>query len=258
LDILERVAAAKRAEVAAEMRALPMRRAIELAVSSPPAHPFATALTGTAAPAIVAEIGGRSARGGADGIDGLARRLEAAGAVALSVLTDEQFQQGSTRDLVAARAAASIPILRKDFLIEEYQVYRSRAIGADALLLIARLVPPRTLTTLIGVARSLHMEALVEVRDAADLEHAVACGADLLLVNARGGTGGEPALETAIRLAGLVPAGTTRVAAGAVETSADLARLAAAGFRAALVGERLMREADPAETLRRLLRGELT
>lgn len=252
MDVLERIAAAKRAEVAAEMRGLSMRRAIELASAAPATHPFASALTSGAAPAIIAEIGGRVGREAAVAADELARRFEEAGATALSILTDERFLEGSPADLKAARAASMLPILRKDFLIEEYQIYRSRALGADALLLIARLVPPRLLGTLIGVARSMHMEALVEVRDAADLERAVASGADLLLLNARGGAEGEPPIETAIRLAGMTPAGSTRVSSGAAETAADLVRLHAAGYQAVLLGERLMRETDPAEALRRL------
>ena len=252
MDVLERIAAAKRAEVAAEMRGLSMRRAIELASAAPAPHPFSAAL-GTEGPAaIIAEFGGRAGRAAGAGADTLARRFEEAGAAALSVLTDERFLQGSPRDLVSARAASALPILRKDFLIEEYQIYRSRALGADALFLLARLVPPRTLTTLIGVARSLNMQALVEVRDAADLERAAGSGADLLLLNARGGGENEPPLETAIRLAALAPAGMVRVSAGAVESAADLERLRAAGYRAALLGERLLRETDPAEALRRL------
>lgn len=256
MDVLERIAAAKRAEVAAEMRALPMRRAIELASAAPPAHPFAAALAGVAGVAIVAEIGGRAVRERPEAADALARGFADAGAAALSVLTDERFLQGSPRDLERARAATTLPILRKDFLLEEYQVYRSRAHGADALLLMARLLAPRTLTTLIGVARSLHMEALVEVRDEADVERAAACGASLILVNARGGTGEEPPLDTALRLGGMLPAATIRVAAGAVTTRADLDRLGAGGFQAALLGERLTRDADPAESLRRLIAGD--
>ena len=254
MDVLDRIVAAKRAEVAAEMRSISMRRAIELASSASPAHPFAAALAAAAAPAIVAEIGG-SGVGAADA-DALARGFAEAGAAALSVLTDERFLKGSPRDLQAARAATPLPILRKDFLLEEYQVYRSRAYGADALLLMARLLPPRTLTTLIGVARSLHMEALVEVRDAADIERAAACGASLILVNARGGAEGTAPIETALRLGEALPAGSVRVAAGAVETAADLERLRAAGYQAVLLGERLTRAADPVQALRRLVAGE--
>ena len=254
MDVLDRIVAAKRAEVAAEMRSISMRRAIELASSASPAHPFAAALTGAAAPAIVAEIGGSGA--GTEGADALARGFAEAGAAALSVLTDERFLKGSPRDLQAARAATPLPILRKDFLLEEYQVYRSRAYGADALLLMTRLLPPRTLTTLIGVARSLHMEALVEVRDAADIERAAACGASLILVNARGGAEPGAPIETALRLAESLPAGSVRVAAGAVETAADLDRLRAAGYQAVLLGERLTRATDPVQALRRLLAGE--
>jgi indole-3-glycerol phosphate synthase len=242
LDVLDRIVAAKRAEVAAEMRSISMRRAIELASSASPAHPFAAALTAVAAPAIVAEIGGSGA--GAADAGTLARGFAEAGAAALSVLTDERFLKGSARDLQAARAATPLPILRKDFLLEEYQVYRSRAYGADALLLMARLLPSRTLTT------------LVEVRDAADIEHAAACGASLILVNARGGAEGSAPIETALRLGEALPAGSVRVAAGAVGTAADLERLRAAGYQAVLLGERLTRAADPVQALRRLVAGE--
>lgn len=256
MDVLEKIVAAKRAEVATEMRSLPMRRAIELASAAPPAHPFAAALLARSDGAIIAEIGARAARADAEAAGNLAHRFVEAGAAALSILTDERFLQGSPRDLSAARAAVEVPILRKDFLLEEYQIYRSRALGADALLLMARLLAPRTLATLVGVARSLHMEALVEVRDVHDLDRAAAAGADLLLVNARGGDGSEPPLETALRLGALAPPAATRVAAGAVETAADRARLRTAGYRAVLMGERLMRETDPAQALRSFVTAE--
>jgi indole-3-glycerol phosphate synthase len=173
----------------------------------------------------------------------------------VSVLTDERFFLGSPQHLQQVRRAISLPLLRKDFVFDEYQVYRSRALGADALLLIARVLERRLLTTLIGVSRSLEMDALVEVHSEEDLDKAVACGAAVIGVNNRDLGTMTASLETSLRLAPHLPADALRVSESGIETREDLERLAAAGYHAFLIGERLMREADPGEALRALIEG---
>jgi indole-3-glycerol phosphate synthase len=185
----------------------------------------------------------------------VARAYERAGASAVSVLTDERFFLGSPQHLQQVRRAISLPLLRKDFVFDEYQVYRSRALGADALLLIARVLERRLLTTLIGVSRSLEMDALVEVHSEEDLDKAVACGAAVIGVNNRDLGTMTASLETSLRLAPHLPADALRVSESGIETREDLERLAAAGYHAFLIGERLMREADPGEALRALIEG---
>jgi indole-3-glycerol phosphate synthase len=185
----------------------------------------------------------------------VARAYSQAGAAAISILTDERFFLGSTLHLEQVRTAVSLPLLRKDFLFDEYQIYRSRAHGADAVLLIARVLEPRLLTTLLGVARSLHMEALVEVHDEDELRRALDCGATIIGVNNRDLGSLTVSIETSLRLAPLLPATVVRVSESGIENRADLDRLRDAGYEAFLVGERLMREEDPGAALTTLLGG---
>jgi indole-3-glycerol phosphate synthase len=259
MDILDRILAAKRADLEAEKLRLPMRRAIELANAAPAPHRFADALRQPGRINVIAELKRASpSRGpiqpGADP-EQVARAYERAGASAVSVLTDERFFLGSPQHLQQVRRAISLPLLRKDFVFDEYQVYRSRALGADALLLIARVLERRLLTTLIGVSRSLEMDALVEVHSEEDLDKAVACGAAVIGVNNRDLGTMTASLETSLRLAPHLPADALRVSESGIETREDLERLAAAGYHAFLIGERLMREADPGEALRALIEG---
>src|SRR5262249_3464000 len=155
-----------------------------------------------------------------------------------------RFFLGHPHHLELVRRAVSLPLLRKDFIFDEYQVYRSRALGADALLLIARVLERRLLTTLIGVSRALEMEALVEGHSEDDLAKAVACGATLLGVNNRDLSSMTTTLETSLRLAPLLPAEALKVSESGIETREDVNRLGAAGYQAFLIGERLMREED--------------
>ena len=259
VDILERILAAKRADLEAEKGRLPMRRAIELASAAPAPHRFADALRQTGRRNVIAELKRASPSKGAirpaADPDQVARAYEQAGAAAVSVLTDEHFFLGSPHHLEVVRRAVSLPLLRKDFVFDEYQVYRSRALGADALLLIARVLERRLLTTLIGVSRALEMEALVEVHSEEDLDKAVACGATLIGVNNRDLATMTTSLEISLRLAPRLPAEALKVSESGIETRDDLDRLAAAGYDAFLIGERLMREEDPGEALRALIDG---
>jgi indole-3-glycerol phosphate synthase len=257
VDILDRILTAKRADLEAEKRRLPLRRAVELASAAPPPHRFVDALREPGRINIIAELKRASPsrgdiRPGADPVE-IARTYERAGAAAVSVLTDERFFLGHPSHLEQVRSAISLPLLRKDFIFDEYQVFRSRALGADAILLIARVLERRPLTTLIGVSRSLEMEALVEVHSEDDLEKAVACGATILGVNNRDLATMTTSLETSLRLAPLLPAEALKVSESGIETREDVARLAEAGYHAFLVGERLMREEDPGAALRALL-----
>ncbi len=259
MDLLERIVQAKRADVAREKELLPMRRAIELASAAPPPHDFPGALRRPDRVNVIAEIKrGSPSRGAiraAAEPTRVARAYAAAGAAAISVLTDARFFLGAPEHLSEARSAVEIPLLRKDFVFDEYQVYRSRALGADALLLITRILSSKDLSTLLGVSRSLHMEALVEVHSEEDLARALDCGAAILGVNNRDLATMTVSIETSLRLAPLLPPSVVRVSESGIEERPDIDRLRAAGYDAFLIGERLMRETDPGAVLRRLVEG---
>ena len=258
MDVLERIIQAKRADLARDMEATPPRRQIERALAAEPPRDFPGALRReTGAVRVIAEVKRASpSRGGIQaGADPavVARSYADAGAAAISVLTESRFFLGSPQHLTQARGAVPVPVLRKDFLFDEYQVYESRALGADALLLIARVLSDRDLERLVGVTRSLHMEALVEVHTEEEIDRAAACGALVIGVNNRDLATLEVSIETSLRLAPRLPAGTIKVSESGIESPADIERLRDAGYDAFLVGERLMREADPGAALRRLL-----
>jgi indole-3-glycerol phosphate synthase len=261
MDVLERIVEAKRADLAREMDQVPPRRQIERALAAAPPLDFVGALRGGPGGRlrIIAEVKrGSPSRGGIQAAADpatVARAFAAAGAAAISVLTEARFFLGAPEHLADVRSAVRVPLLRKDFLFDEYQVYESRALSADALLLIARVLKDRDLERLIGVARSLHMEALVEVHSEEEIARAAACGAQVIGVNNRDLATLEVSLETSLRLADRLPAGIVKVSESGIESPADIARLVAAGYDAFLVGERLMREADPGAALSGLLGG---
>jgi indole-3-glycerol phosphate synthase len=244
--ILDRIISVKHREVAelAPMRAEVVARAQD----APPSRGFSAALRSPAEVRLLAEVKRRSPsageiRPGADPA-GVARAYSRAGAAALSVLTDREFFGGGLDALRAVRAAVDLPLIRKDFVVDPLQVWEARAAGADAVLLIVRILQDSLLRDLLGLAAELGMDALVEAHDAAELDRALAAGATLVGVNNRDLDTFHTDLELCIRLAPHVPAGTTYVGESGIRTAADVDRLGAAGIDAILVGESLMRQPD--------------
>lgn len=259
-DILERIIEAKRADLQHDIDRVPPRRMIELSSAATPPHDFASALRAPGGIKVIAEIKRASPSRGpiretADAGE-MAHSYASAGAAAISVLTDARFFLGAPEHLTAARKSTSLPLLRKDFIFDEYQIYQSRALGADSLLLIARILAPRDLKTLLGVARSLHMEPLVEVHTEEEIAKALDAGATLIGVNNRDLATLTVSIDTSLRLIAHLPAEVVKVSESGIETRADIDRLRAAGFDAFLVGERLMRDPDPGAVLKRLVEGD--
>ena len=184
----------------------------------------------------------------------LARELEAAGAAALSVLTDEEFFQGSLRNLREASGAVSIPCLRKDFMLDEFQLLEARANSADAVLLIVAALSEHELSSLLGAARGRGLDVLCEVHDGNELQRAVDAGCDLIGVNTRDLRTFRVDLKTAFSLADRFPENVVRVAESGIHSNEDVRRLVGAGYHAFLVGESLMRAERPGEALRELIR----
>jgi indole-3-glycerol phosphate synthase len=257
--ILDRILDHKRSELdAARRRESPeklARRAEELAT---PLRDFAGAIARGPEPRVIAEVKRRSPSRGEirPDFDPVACAVAYAqgGAAAISVLTDESFFGGHLDFLAAVRAAVDVPLLRKDFVIDAYQVDEARVAGGDAVLLIAAALNPEDLAALHRRAQALRLTALVEVHDESELEIALAAGARVIGINNRDLRSFETDLGVTERLAPRVPEGVVVVAESGIFTSADMARLAASGAHAFLVGESLMREADVAGALRRLRR----
>jgi indole-3-glycerol phosphate synthase len=183
----------------------------------------------------------------------LAAELETAGASALSVLTDGQFFQGSLENLRKASANTKLPCLRKDFIVDEFQLLEARANSADAVLLIVAALTPKELAALARRAAELDLDVLCEVHDEEELRIASDAGCNLIGVNNRDLKTFKVDLETALRLAALIPKDILSVAESGIHTGADISRLRAAGFRAFLIGESLMKAEQPGEALRKLL-----
>jgi indole-3-glycerol phosphate synthase len=253
VTILARILEAKRAEIAAAKERVPLSE-LE-AATAPPPRDFVGALRGKN-PAVIAEIKKASPSRGVlrERFDpaAIASSYEKAGAACLSVLTDREFFQGAPEHLVAARAACSLPVLRKDFVVDPYQVFESRALGADCILLIAACLPRDLMLALETLAQRLGMAVLVEVHNAAELETALALRTPLVGINNRDLKTFETRLETTLDLAARVPQGRIIVTESGILSPADVARLRAAGVTTFLVGEAFMRAADPGSELSRL------
>lgn len=251
MSVLERIVAAKRAEVAQARKKLPEIRLD----AAPPVRDFVAALRAKR-PAIIAEIKRASPSKGLLRADfdpaAIAKSYEKGGAACMSVLTDKEFFQGAPEHLAAARAACTLPVLRKDFLIDPYQVYESRALGADCVLLIAACLKDREMRELEKLARSVAMAVLVEVHDAAELERALALETPLLGINNRNLRTFETRLETTLDLLPRVPAERLVITESGILSRADVARMREHGVQAFLVGEAFMRANDPGAALAEL------
>jgi indole-3-glycerol phosphate synthase len=246
--ILDQIVASKREEIAAARIRAPEAALERELASAPPARDFRAALDQPETMRIIAEIKKASPSAGVLCADfdpvAIARTYERHGAAAISVLTDGRFFQGSLDDLRAVRAAVSLPVLRKDFLLDRYQVVESRCAGADAVLLIAEILDDTTLRDLLNETHRLGMSALVELHDAAHLPRVIASGARLIGINNRDLRTFVTRLEHTLELAAQVPTDRCLVSESGIRTNADLLRLQRAGVRAVLVGECLMRSRD--------------
>jgi indole-3-glycerol phosphate synthase len=260
--VLATILAATRSTVAAAKKSVSLG---ELENRATQHHPrgWAAALRRRAASgaAVIAEIKKASPSKGLIRADfdpaWLARRYKAGGAAALSVLTDEPFFQGSLRNLELASASVPLPCLRKDFIVDEYQIVEARAHRADAILLIAAALPDAELRHLAQVAQGFSLDVLVEVHTAEELDRVLEVlgegGASAIGVNNRDLRSFEVSLETSLALAGRIPASVVRVAESGIGSAADIVQLRGAGFDAFLIGESLMRQPDPGTALAELL-----
>jgi len=257
---LDRILVAHRDAARDDHRSLD--RLVEQATSQPATRSFSGAIRAAEAPpgddlvAVIAEVKRRSPSKGDLFPDldpaALALQYAAGGAACLSVLTDESFFGGSPDDLRAARAAVDLPVLRKDFTVSANDVADTRLMGADAVLLIVAALSDDELADFAALAGELDLDALVEVHDEAELERALAIGADLVGVNQRDLVTFEVDTDRAVRVAAAFPAGIVKVAESGITGAADAATLAEAGYDAVLVGESLVTSGDPAAAVRTL------
>ena len=258
-DILQRIVAVKQEEVQQARRVRSLADLHSDVVQAPPVRGFAAALQARVAagrPAVIAEVKKASPSKGvlrehfvpAD----IARSYEAGGAACLSVLTDGQFFQGSTAYLQQARAACSVPVLRKDFIIDPYQVVEARAMGADCILLIAACLDDAQMSELEACALELGLDVLVEVHDAPELERALRLKTPLVGVNNRNLRTFAVSLDTTLELRDRIPAGRLLVTESGILSREDVRRMRAAGVHAFLVGEAFMRAPEPGVALQGL------
>jgi len=255
--ILDRIVADKREELAAAKAAAPLSEIRRETSDAPSVRAFGAALAG-AGVSLIAEVKKTSPSRGLlrsdfDAVQ-LATQYRDAGAAAISVLTDQKHFQGSLSHLRSVRGALpdGPPLLRKDFLFDEYQLYEARCHGADAVLLITAILDASVLRSLIALAASLAMDALVEVHDKRELERGVAAGAKIIGITNRDLRTFDVDLATTERLAPLVPLGTTIVAESGIFTRGDVRRLEACGVHAVLIGEALVTAADQGAKIREL------
>ena len=256
-DVLERIVVAKRAELAQAKAARPRRQLEGEARAAAPARDFVGAMRARIAsgrPAVIAEIKRASPSRGVLREDfdpgAIAQSYEAGGATCMSVLTDKQFFQGALEHLKEARAACNLPVLRKDFMLDPYQIFESRAAGADAILLIAASLDAATMRAFEALAHDLGMAVLVEAHDVAELEAALALRTPLIGINNRDLGTFETRLETTLELAPRVPKDRIVVTESGILSPADVGRMRSAGVNAFLVGEAFVRSPDPGGALR--------
>jgi indole-3-glycerol phosphate synthase len=263
ITILDNIVSASRRTLEETRLAVPLKRVQQRAEARQERRDFAAALAPGAALGVppplrvIAELKRASPSRGL--LRQRYRRREiamgfaGAGASALSVLTETQHFLGSIQDLTEVRQTVEIPVLRKDFILENYQVYESVAAGADALLLIVAALPEHDLRSLVDLCKQLRIAALVEVHTEVELDRAVEAGAQMIGVNNRNLKTLEVNLETSFQLRAKMPPGCLAVSESGIKTSADLRRIWEAGFNAVLIGERFMTQPDPGVALRQLL-----
>ena len=254
--ILDRIVESRRAAFSKRMRTVPLP-VLKMAVEkNDKARDFSAALT-TGRVNVIAELKKASPSRGVLREDyapaALAPQLAGAGAVALSVLTEEEFFQGELEHLRSARKAVPVPVLRKDFILDPWQVWETRATGGDSFLLIVAVLDDSLLRSLLALGQWLGMEPLVEVHTPEELDRALAAGARIVGVNNRDLRTFDVRLETSFDLIERIPDGCIAVSESGIHSREDVQRLRAAGFDAFLVGEQLMKAADPAAALRELL-----
>ncbi|MBI3410017.1 MAG: indole-3-glycerol phosphate synthase TrpC [Planctomycetes bacterium] len=255
-DILAKIVAAKRQEIARRQIEDPVKTLEARLSDAPPVRDFRAALKVGNPPAIIAEVKKASPSAGVLCADfdpvAIARSYEQNGASAISVLTDEQFFQGRLEHLSAIRRAVSLPVLRKDFVLDPYQVLEARVAGADAVLLIAEILPGDLLPRLLGEVHALGMRALVELYAEENLPRVLAAGAKIVGVNNRDLRTFESRLDHTLQLAPRMPEGVCLVSESGIQTRGDMELLRAANVTAVLIGETLMRAADIGAKLREL------
>ena len=260
--VLDKIAAYKREEVNAAKKARPLRGLMIDAREAPAPRGFHAALENAREakkPGLIAEIKKASPSQGIIRADfdpeKLARALERGGATCLSVLTDSRSFQGDPEDLMAARQATHLPVLRKDFMLEPYQIVQSRALGADCVLVIMAMVTDEVAAKLLGAAREWGMDAIVEVHDGNEMDRALQFEGGIIGINNRDLKTFVTDIETAIRLKPLVPSDRHVVAESGLSKAEDLTKLAAAGISSYLIGETLMRADDVEAATHSLLSG---
>jgi indole-3-glycerol phosphate synthase len=261
VSILDRILTVKRDEVARAKRLRSLEEVEIAANAAGPVRPFADALRRPAGEAVrvLAEIKRASPSAGPIRVDAdpaeIAREYAGNGAAAISVLTDEQFFDGKLEFLARVRAACSLPLLRKDFIVDSYQIAEARAAGADAILLIVAALDEAQLIEFLGTAAGYNLDALVEVHTMEEAELALEIGATLLGVNHRNLKNMTIDMSLTSMIAPRVPAGTVLVGESGIRTAADIRELGRAGAHAVLIGEHLMRALSPGDALRELLEG---
>ncbi len=258
-NILARIVERKRLEIEQQRARVSEDELAARLAQAPPVRDFRDALERGPGLGIIAEVKKASPSAGVLRADfdpvAIARAFEANGASAISVLTDEPFFQGRLEYLSAIRQAVNLPVLRKDFILDRYQVLQARVAGADAVLLIAEILDEAKLPLLVEEIEGLEMQALVELYDRENLSRVLASGARLIGVNNRDLRTFETRLEHTLELAGQMPADICLVSESGIRNRADLDRLRAAGVRAVLIGETFMRAPDIGQKLRELREG---
>lgn len=257
MSILSQILADKRNEVDCAKRRQPTEVMRERAANAAPIRSFSGALRSAELPALIAEVKKASPSKGIirqdfDPVE-IACEYAANGATCLSVLTDEPYFQGHLAYLAAVRNAVDTPLLRKDFIIDPYQLLDARAAGADAVLLIAAALKANELSSLLAETHALGMEAIVEAHDREEIDEALAAGASLIGINNRDLHTFRTTIQTTIDLIPAIPAGCLVISESGINHRADVERLGAAGVHAVLVGEALMRESDIGAKVRELL-----